>query len=120
MVCINKNTSFSQNLFSRIHLKVSTTGLSVDNEEAVRVCVRIRPLFENENEPRYFALGPTENTIVKDMHGGSANKPYQLNRVYGETSKTQQVYDDMVADIVESVGRQGRNGTVFTYGQVST
>ena len=54
------------------------------------------------------------------MHGGSANKPYQLNRVYGETSKTQQVSDDMVADRVESVGRQGRNGTVFTYGQVST
>ena len=98
----------------------SSAESSVDTEEAVRVCVRIRPLLENDNEPRSFVLGPTENTVIKDMYGGSDNIAYKFNHAYGETSTTQQVYDDMVADIVESVGRQGRNGTVFTYGQVST
>jgi len=81
------------------------------------VGVRIRPLLEKDDEPRSFLLGPAENTIVRN---GSDANAYQFNHVYGETSSTQQLYDDMVSDIVESVGCQGRNGTVFTYGQTST
>lgn len=75
--------------------------------------------MENDVKPRAFVLGPNENTIVKNVETLDSTA-YTFDHVYGETSSTQQVYDDMVADIVESVGLQGRNGTVFTYGQTST
>ncbi|KAL7535997.1 hypothetical protein ACHAXR_006850 [Thalassiosira sp. AJA248-18] len=89
-------------------------------EEAVKVGVRIRPLSEKDDElPRSFVLGPTDNTIIKNVESSDINA-YQFNNVYGETSSTQQLYDDMVSDIVDSVGCQGRNGTVFTYGQTSS
>ncbi|KAL3767043.1 hypothetical protein ACHAWU_004541 [Discostella pseudostelligera] len=113
----------------------------VAESEAVKVCVRIRPLFDTVNNgthyhqlsssaPRAYVLGPIKNTIVKNSdiipdnncssYNSSNNATYSFNHVYGETSTTRQVYDDMVAEIVESVGFQGRNGTVFTYGQTST
>ena len=106
----------------------STTQLSTspvdENEEAVKVCVRIRPLLSNDNaDARAFVLGSTENTIVRNVETAASSDntaPYSFNHVYGESSSTQQVYDDMVSDIVTSVGCQGRNGTVFTYGQTST
>ncbi|KAL3804955.1 hypothetical protein ACHAW5_006217, partial [Stephanodiscus triporus] len=88
----------------------------------------IRPLsFENDVDdvrPRAYVLAAEENTIVRNSgDGGSAveeDARYVFDRVYGESSTTLQLYDEVIADIVESVGRQGRNGTVFTYGQTST
>ena len=112
--------------------------------EAVKVCVRIRPLLTDGTikngeqhhhhqatataAPRAYVLGPTKNTIVKNLEifsdsgsgSSNSNKTFSFNHVYGETSTTRQLYDDMVAEIVESVGCHGRNGTVFTYGQTST
>ena len=105
-----------------------------DGEEGVRVCVRIRPLSSNNNnnsssddddyadeevhsQPRsYVASNDGTNIIVPS----DESVQYSFDQVYGETSATLQLYDDMVADIVESVIRHGRNGTVFTYGQTST
>lgn len=103
-----------------------------DGEEGVRVCVRIRPLSsKNDNNssdddaddgelhsrPRaYVASSDGTNIIVPS----DESSRYTFDRVYGESSTTLQLYDDMVADIVESVIRQGRNSTVFTYGQTST
>ena len=96
----------------------ASTNLAL-GEEAVRVGVRIRPLLDNDEEHRSFVLGSTENNIVRNVDGGDGSA-YQFNHVYGEAGTTQQLYDEMVSDIVESVGCQGRNGTVFTYGQTST
>jgi len=96
----------------------SSSNLPPGFEEAVKVGVRIRPLLEKDNEPRTFVLGPMENTIIRNVDGQEINA-YQFTHVYGETSSTQQLYDEMVSDIVESVC-EGRNGTVFTYGQTST
>ena len=45
---------------------------------------------------------------------------YAYDRVYGESSDTPRLYVEMVSDIVRSVMGQGRDGTVFTYGQTST
>jgi hypothetical protein len=45
---------------------------------------------------------------------------YAYDRVYGESSDTYRLYVEMVSDIVRSVTGQGRDGTVFTYGQTST
>lgn len=103
-----------------------------DGEEGVRVCVRIRPLsFKNDNNssdddaddgelhsrPRAYVVSSDGNNIIVPSDESAR---YTFDRVYGESSTTLQLYDDMVADIVESVIRHGRNGTVFTYGQTST
>lgn len=98
----------------------SSTSSNSTKEEAVRVGVRIRPLLKNDGDPRAFELGPTENTIIRNVDNADNGSAYKFNHVYGESSSTQHLYDDMVSDIVDSVGRQGRNGTVFTYGQTST
>ncbi|EED89602.1 kinesin motor protein-like protein, partial [Thalassiosira pseudonana CCMP1335] len=45
---------------------------------------------------------------------------YNFDKVYGEEASTQDVYEDIVKEIVSSVCHQGRNGTVFSYGQTST
>lgn len=45
---------------------------------------------------------------------------YRFDNVYDENATTQLVYETSVQSIVDSVCRQGRNGTVFTYGQTST
>jgi hypothetical protein len=100
----------------------------MESTESVKVCVRIRPLQiedvkNGQNQaPRAYVLGSVKNTIVKnsEIFSESSNSTYSFNHVYGESSNTQQLYDDMVAEIVQSVGCQGRNGTVFTYGQTST
>jgi len=104
-----------------------------DGEEGVRVCVRIRPLSsktdnnssdddaddgELHSRPRSYVVSSDGNNIIVPSSDESAR--YTFDRVYGESSTTLQLYDDMVADIVESVIRHGRNGTVFTYGQTST
>jgi len=111
-------SSRRKSIASSLSSSSSTTTCTLDDEEAVKVGVRIKPLLEESNEPRAFVLGSAENTIFKNIDSSESNT-YQFNHVYGETSSTQQLYDDMASDIVESVG-QGRNGTIFTYGQTST
>ena len=85
------------------------------------VCVRIRPVFDISWEQRAWTTGPVgEHTILRAGPHNNDNNVYRFDKVFGEESSTQQVYDTMVQDIVSSVCRQGRNGTVFTYGQTST
>eukprot|EP00986_Skeletonema_menzelii_P003772 scaffold1206_cov105-Skeletonema_menzelii.AAC.7 len=113
-----------------------------EEEEAVKVCVRIRPLLVDNNNnnnisgnepPRAWTTSPTDdNTIIKLHHpsinntSSSSSIPtttttsYKFDQVYGEQSTTQQIYNDIISDIIHSVCNQGQNGTVFTYGQTST
>ncbi|KAL7430618.1 hypothetical protein ACHAXM_002280 [Skeletonema potamos] len=111
----------------------SQQSLSFNEEEAVKVCVRIRPLLidgSNNNSgnvepPRAWTISPTDdNTIIKSAKtscdASSSPACYKFDQVYGEQSTTQQIYNDVVSDIIYSVCNQGRNGTVFTYGQTST
>lgn len=87
----------------------------------VLVCVRIRPVSDISWEQRAWTTGPSgDSSIVKTGLESSDSNVYRFDNVYGEEATTQQVYDTMVQDIVSSVCRQGRNGTVFTYGQTST
>jgi len=111
-----------------------------EEEEAVKVCVRIRPLLTtnnsgNEEPPRAWTTSPTDdNTIIK-LHSTTqqpqkkswdsfptttTTTTYKFDQVYGEKSTTQQIYNNVISDIIHSVCTQGRNGTVFTYGQTST
>lgn len=85
------------------------------------VCVRIRPVFDISWDQRAYTTGPPEDkSIVRTGIVNTDATVYRFDSVFGEEATTEQVYDTMVKDIVESVCRQGRNGTVFTYGQTST
>jgi hypothetical protein len=67
------------------------------------------------------AMDNASSSAAEDTDAASSSsRLFVYDRVYGERSSTLQIYEEVVADIVESVGRQGRNGTVFTYGQTST
>ncbi len=89
--------------------------------------------------PRAYALAPdAENAIIAPSSSSSSpphsedddaarrrrrrqrQRRYEYDRVYGESSDTSSLYVEMVSDIVRSVVRRGRNGTVFAYGQTST
>jgi hypothetical protein len=88
--------------------------------------------------PRAYALATdAENSVVVVVpppsysHSGDHDdatpaqrqrqrQRYAYDRVYGESSDTSRLYVEMVSDIVRSVMGQGRDGTVFTYGQTST
>jgi centromeric protein E len=123
----------------------SRQSFSFNEEEAVKVCVRIRPLLidgssnnnnggnNEEQPPRAWTISPTDdNTIIKTTKTTSSSSwdsfsstppptcCYKFDQVYGEKSTTQQIYNDIISDIIHSVCTQGRNGTVFTYGQTST
>lgn len=85
------------------------------------VCVRIRPVFDVSWDQRAYTTGPPEdNSIVRTGFNNADSNIYHFDNVFGEEATTQQVYNTMVQDIVASVCRQGRNGTVFSYGQTST
>ncbi|KAL3780133.1 hypothetical protein HJC23_001322 [Cyclotella cryptica] len=98
----------------------ASSSTETDIEEAVKVCVRIRPLPDCHSEQRAWSTGSIEQTIVRTGPDNNDNHSYRFDNVFGEEATTDQVYDTMVQDIVSSVCRQGRNGTVFTYGQTST
>jgi len=116
-----------------------------ENEEAMKVCVRIRPLQQVDNDTsseqqRSWIIGDSENSVIRnnsntltDVIDGIDNsfaitptktktteQSYNFDKVYGEEASTQDVYEDIVKEIVSSVCHQGRNGTVFSYGQTST
>ena len=116
------------------------SATTTSHEEAVRVCVRIRPLSVdsdnhnssssysgNESSRAWTASLRDENTIVKVQSTAAVQQQqqqqpptYRFDQVYGEESTTQQIYDEAVSDIIDSVCNEGRNGTVFTYGQTNT
>ncbi len=121
-----------------------TTHLSF-SFHSITVCVRIRPLQQVDNDTsseqqRSWIIGDSENSVIRnnsntltDVIDGIDNsfaitptktktteQSYNFDKVYGEEASTQDVYEDIVKEIVSSVCHQGRNGTVFSYGQTST
>mmetsp|Transcript_20076 Transcript_20076/g.40284 ORF Transcript_20076/g.40284 Transcript_20076/m.40284 type:complete len:972 (+) Transcript_20076:73-2988(+) len=101
-------------------------------EEAVKVAIRIRPLA-NHNDPqvvgRAWKASREKNSIAEistdkkasRYHQSATNEAeYEFDKVFGEDSNTNEIYNELVGDIVESVAISGVNGTVFTYGQTSS
>lgn len=113
-------SSVAAKLFSSSSFDSSSRNSSCSEEadEAVKVCVRIRPLLDDQSEvTRAWEVGPSENTVVSSSDSSSY---YTFASVFGETSSTQRIYDEIGSDIVQSVVRKGQNGTLFTYGQTAT
>jgi len=100
-------------------------------EEAVKVAIRIRPLA-NDNDPqvvgRAWKASKEKNAIVEistekksSRYPSAGNETeYEFDKVFGEDTNTNEIYNELVGDIVKSVTNEGVNGTVFTYGQTSS
>lgn len=96
------------------------------NNEAVQVVVRCRPMNEKEIAAGYSCVvdcfpsrGAVEitNPNVKDSREGK--KSFQYDAVYGWNSCQDDIYEETVRALVASV-LDGFNGTIFAYGQTGT
>uniref|UniRef100_A0A0D9WN27 Kinesin-like protein n=1 Tax=Leersia perrieri TaxID=77586 RepID=A0A0D9WN27_9ORYZ len=87
-------------------------------KESVTVTVRFRPLSSREvrraEKIAWFADG---ETTVRSEH--NSNIGYAYDRVFGPTTATCHIYDD-VAQYVVSGAMKGINGTIFAYGVTSS
>lgn len=114
-----------------------STDKKRSDEEAVKVAIRIRPLANsNHNDTqvggRAWKASRTNNSIAEiPLDKNSSRYPstpaksnneaeYEFDKVFGEDTNTNEIYNELVGDIVESVAKNGVNGTVFTYGQTSS
>ena len=112
------------------HLQV-TEKKDGEEEEAVKVAIRIRPLA-NHNDPqvvgRAWKASREKNSIAEIStdkktsryhQSATTEAEYEFDKVFGEDSNTNEIYNELVCEIVKSVA-SGVNGTVFTYGQTSS
>ncbi|XP_048876324.1 centromere-associated protein E [Brienomyrus brachyistius] len=96
----------------------------MDDESAVKVCVRVRPLIQREQ-------GSTEATDLLPVHWkaekraihqvdeGCITKTFNFDRVFSTVETTKQLYQEVAKPLVVS-SVQGYNGTIFAYGQTSS
>eukprot|EP01137_Pigoraptor_chileana_P035052 Opistho-2@28502 len=96
-----------------------------NKEESVKVVVRCRPLSANEVKQgcEQVVFMDTRKGLV-EVRGASTRvddppKTFTFDAVYDLNTKQQDIYNDSVRPIVDSV-LSGYNGTVFAYGQTGT
>ncbi|KAL1343899.1 hypothetical protein HN51_017829 [Arachis hypogaea] len=96
----------------------SETPTSNCEEEKIFVSIRVRPLNDRERWRRDASEWEciSGNTI---RYKNGPTDGYTFDRVYGEKSSTQQVYEQGIKEIVLSVV-SGINCSVFAYGQTSS
>lgn len=111
---------------SRSSLSQHTEALpSTDNNDRIRVCVRVRPQNERENAVNSTQVWlPRGNDTVYycNPQTGTAdsNSPvYTFDRVFSTDSTTHDLYCGVAQDIVLAACN-GFNGTIFAYGQTSS
>ncbi|XP_074602042.1 osmotic avoidance abnormal protein 3-like isoform X2 [Brevipalpus obovatus] len=91
------------------------------NCESVKVAVRCRPLNKKEKDLRSKSIIEIDSSlgqcsIYNPHEPDSPPKPFTFDGTYDVDSTTEQLYNEIVFPIVESV-TEGYNGTVFAYGQ---
>jgi len=91
---------------------------ATEEEEAVRVCVRIRPLVMRElQENQQIEWGYNDTCLLESTANGQ--KVYAYDAVFGPDANNERVYN-VVAKPVVLKAVEGYNGTVFTYGQTGS
>jgi len=102
-------------------MEVLARNLNKNKSESVRVAVRCRPLSKREKQDGREQIvdidTKTSEILVKDESG--SKRTYTFDKVFGEKSTQQQIYDEVAAEIVQSA-LDGFNGTIFAYGQTGT
>ncbi|XP_049514368.1 kinesin-like protein KIF17 [Dermacentor silvarum] len=90
-------------------------------QESVKVVVRCRPMNTKEREQKCQSVVRIDCvagqcTLTNPADRSAPAKTFCFDGAYDHNSTTEQIYDDIVYPIVESVS-EGYNGTVFAYGQ---
>ncbi|XP_022687342.1 osmotic avoidance abnormal protein 3-like isoform X2 [Varroa jacobsoni] len=89
--------------------------------ESVKVMVRCRPMNQREKTLKCREIvcidcANAHCTLINPAEPNAPPKCFTFDGAYGDNSSTEQIYNDIVFSIVESV-TEGYNGTVFAYGQ---
>ncbi|XP_063774231.1 centromere-associated protein E isoform X2 [Pseudophryne corroboree] len=84
--------------------------------DAVKVCLRIRPIIQREQGDKVPLQWKVENSTVSQVDG---TKSFTFDRVFDSHETTAQVYQEVAVPIIRSA-LQGYNGTIFAYGQTSS
>ena len=94
------------------------------SEESIRVCVRVRPLNEQESAIAVANVWDTTsapNTLrlktSRRVHGATSD--YTFDSVFGVDATSDAVYEDIGRPLVDSA-MGGMNATVFAYGQTGS
>ncbi|XP_075465063.1 centromere-associated protein E isoform X2 [Ascaphus truei] len=92
----------------------------MSDEDAVKVCVRLRPLIQREESKEHgdkvMHYWTAENSTIAHVE---SIKSFHFDRVFQSNEKTDRVYQEMAVQIVYSA-IQGYNGTIFAYGQTAS
>ncbi|XP_056422294.1 centromere-associated protein E isoform X2 [Hyla sarda] len=84
--------------------------------DAVKVCLRVRPLICREQGEQVNLLWKAENNTLSQVDG---TRSFNFDRVFHSHETTSQVYQEVAVPIICSA-LQGYNGTIFAYGQTSS
>ncbi|XP_039745614.1 kinesin-related protein 4-like isoform X2 [Pararge aegeria] len=87
----------------------------------IKVVVKVRPLIRRELEDKLLLQWRVNNNalIQIDQNGRECGPVFTFDKVYDETTKTSNVYNDIAKPIV-AAATAGFNGTIFAYGQTSS
>ena len=84
---------------------------------SIKVAIRIKP----SNSPvNTWGIDESESTItLLKKSSSNENVSYKYNHVFGPTSTTKQIFDEIGDDIIKGV-MNGINGTIFAYGSTGS
>ncbi|XP_073495329.1 uncharacterized protein [Phyllobates terribilis] len=88
-------------------------GGDMSVEDAVKVCLRVRPLNLREQVNLVWKV---ENNTITQVDG---SRSFNFDRVFHSHETTAQVYQEVAVPIIRSA-LHGYNGTIFAYGQTSS
>ncbi|XP_067084045.1 centromere-associated protein E [Osmerus mordax] len=93
-------------------------------ESAVKVCVRVRPLIEREEESTDSTehgqvFWKADKHSIQQLDDGNLSKSFNFDRVFNSDETTDQLYQELAKPLVVSAV-EGYNGTIFAYGQTSS
>ncbi len=112
------------------------SGVLQEMAEEIKVVVRMRPLNERETNPsmikpstgmRCWRVLHDFNAITQTLNDGITPLPekisgrtiFTFDHIFTEEINTKQVYDHVGSEIVQNA-LEGRNGSLFAYGQTSS
>ncbi|XP_069599769.1 centromere-associated protein E isoform X2 [Ranitomeya imitator] len=85
-------------------------------EDAVKVCLRVRPLILREQGDQVNLIWTAEHNTISQFDG---SRSFNFDRVFHSHETTAQVYQEVAVPIIRSA-LHGYNGTIFAYGQTSS
>eukprot|EP01035_Chromulina_nebulosa_P018856 gene18856-24641_t len=105
-------------------------SINIDDEDRIKVCVRIRPLVRNERDLGEVlgwqwsdsSISPLRSAPAMPfaMSSTNASKPlYTFDHLFYPENNNKEIFEAVVKGVVSKV-MNGFHGAVFTYGQTSS